>query len=47
MLTIVNVFVSEDVTIPESSSEIIMYQLAVISDGLTAANNEAMLDLIK
>ena len=47
MLTIVNVFVNEDVTIPDSSSEIILYQLAVIGDGLTATNNEAMLDLIK
>ncbi|XP_054758721.2 uncharacterized protein LOC129264802 [Lytechinus pictus] len=46
ILQIVNVYVSEDVTIPDSSAESILYQLATIGDGLTATDNGPMLNKI-
>ncbi|XP_071499141.1 uncharacterized protein [Diadema antillarum] len=43
---IVNVFINEDVAISETSAEIVLSQLEVIGEGLTAADNEAMLSKI-
>lgn len=47
VLQIVNVYVSEDVIIPDSSAQSILYQLAVIGEGLTATDNGAMINKMK
>lgn len=47
ILQIVNVYVSEDVIIPDSSAQSILYQLAVIGEGLTATDNGAMINKMK